>query len=48
MKSDFLISSLQYNRFTAEGRKQLQQAVEERKSYPDFVELDLVTFNRLV
>ena len=48
MKSGFLISRLEYNRFTAEGKKQLQQAAEERKSYPDFVELDLVTYNQLV
>ena len=45
MKSDFLISRLQYNRFTAEGKKQLQHAAEERKSYPDFVELNLLTYN---
>ena len=40
-RSLFLISRLQRNNFTAEGRKQLQQAAEERKSYPDFVALDL-------
>ena len=37
----FVISRLQVNKFTAEGKKQLQQAAEERKSYPDFVELHL-------
>ena len=41
MKSDFLISRLYANNFTAEGKQQLQQAAEERKSYPDFVTLDL-------
>ena len=41
MKSDFLVSRLYGNNFTAEGERQLQQAAEERKSYPDFVTLSL-------
>ena len=41
MKSDFIISRLDFSKFTAEGEKQLQQAAEERKSYPDFVALSL-------
>ena len=37
-----LLSSRLYgNRFTQEGEAQLQQAVQERKNYPDFVDLDL-------
>ena len=41
MKSDFLISRLFSNDFSPEGGRQLRQAAEERKSYPDFVTLDL-------
>ena len=41
MKNDFFISRLDFSKFTAEGEKQLQQAAEERKSYPDFVALSL-------
>ena len=37
----FLISRLGSNNFTEEGKKQLRQAAEERRSYPDFVELHL-------
>ena len=40
MKSDFLISRLYSNDFTAEGKRQLRQAAEEKKSYPDFVTLE--------
>jgi len=32
---------LRINNFTEGGRAQLRQAAEDRKSYPDFVELDL-------
>ena len=42
MKSDFFISRLDFNKFTAEGKQQLLQAAEERKSYHDFVALSLI------
>ena len=35
----FLISRLRGNNFSPDGERQLQQAAEERKSYPDFVAL---------
>ena len=41
IKSAFLISRLGGKNFTTEGKKQLQQAAEERISYPDFVALNL-------
>ena len=37
---EYLISSLQLNGFSKEGKAQLRQAQEQRKMYADFVKLE--------
>ena len=39
---DLLTSSLHWNKFTEEGKTQLEEAAAERNRHPDFAKLDLI------